>query len=166
MTGVQTCALPICRSTVAGNAAGPGGARVGNDPLNLNNLLGGGLNPNAGAANAGPITGEGFANWSDGLRNVEEIVDTPEWRNAVAAARERARLMRLEFNRNGTPPDWAKVELDIIKPLTEVRQRIAEELARRDSDNPAVVIDRDPVPTRHTAAVQKYSEEVGKGALP
>ena len=81
-------------------------------------------------------------------------------------ARERARLMRLEFNRNGTPPDWAKVELDIIKPLTEVRQRIAEELARRDSDNPAVVIDRDPVPTRHTAAVQKYSEEVGKGALP
>jgi len=47
-----------------------------------------------------------------------------------------------------------------------VRVSIAEELARRDADNPAVVMDRDPVPTRHTAAVQKYSEEVGKGVMP
>jgi hypothetical protein len=149
-----------------GDAAGTGGPRASNSALNLNNLTGGGLNAQAGAANAGPITGEGFAAWSDGLRNVEEIVDTPEWRNAVAAARERARLARLEYNRTGVTPDWAKVELDIIKPLTEVRQRIAEDLARRNSDNPTAVIDRDPVPARHSASVQKYSEEIGKGSMP
>ena len=43
-----------------------------------------------GAYVGGPLLGENFAGWSDRLRNVEELVDQPALRDAVANARERA----------------------------------------------------------------------------
>ena len=120
------------------------------------------LNPDTGRI-AGPIiTGDDFTPWSDRLRDVEEMIDVPELRNDVAAARERARLMRQEFKRDLKKPDWAVVRLQVIKPLVEVRDRITEELARRQSTDSLVPIDRDPVPTRYTELVRRYYEQLGK----
>ena len=49
-----------------------------------------------------------------------------------------------------------------MKPLTEVRDRIAEELARRESRQALVPIDRDPVPNRYSDLVRRYYEQLGK----
>jgi len=110
----------------------------------------------------GPITGEQFAEWSDRLRDVEEMVDLPDLRNEVSMARERARLMRQEFKGDRKKPDWAKVELQVVKPLVEVRQKLQEELARREVKDSLVPIDRDPVPARYSELVRRYYENLGK----
>jgi hypothetical protein len=80
----------------------------------------------------------------------------------VAAARERARLFRREFREDAKKPDWAEVELQIVKPLVEVRKQIAEELARRDPNELLAPIERDPVPNRFKESVDKYFENLGK----
>jgi hypothetical protein len=109
-----------------------------------------------------PLTGEDFATWSDRLREVEELIDEPDLRDDVAKARERARLIRQDFKRDRKKPDWAVVQLQVMKPLTEVRDRIAEELARRESREALVPLDRDPVPNRYSDLVRRYYEELGK----
>jgi len=115
-----------------------------------------------GGYEGGPITGEDFAPWSDRLREVEELVDTPSLRTEVARARERARQVRQDFKRNQDKPDWASVRLQVLKPLVEVRNEIKEELARREPNEQLVPIDRDPVPNRYSEAVRKYYEQLGK----
>jgi hypothetical protein len=110
----------------------------------------------------GPLTGGDFGPWSDRLREVEEVLEFPDLRNEVASARERARLMRQDFKRDQKKPDWAVVRLQVMKPLLEVRDRVADELARRDSNDALVPIDRDPVPTRYSDLVRRYYEELGK----
>ena len=110
----------------------------------------------------GPITGDNFAGWSDRLRDVEEMVEAPELRNQVAQARDRARQLRQEFRRDLKKPDWAVVRLQVVKPLVEVRDRIAEELARRGTSEALVPIDRDPVPNRYSELVRRYYEALGK----
>lgn len=115
-----------------------------------------------GAPFTGPITGDDFGPWSDRLRDVEEMVDVPELRNNIAVARERARLARQEYKRDRKKPDWAVVQLQVMKPLLEVRSRIADELARRESSDALVPIDRDPVPNRYSDLVRRYYEELGK----
>jgi len=119
------------------------------------------LDPNSGVWR-GPLTGEDFTQWSDGLRNVEEMIEIPALRNDVAVARERARLLRQDFKRDGKTPDWAVVRLSVVKPLVEVRQSISDELARRNSQEALVPLDRDPVPNRYSELVRKYYEELGK----
>jgi hypothetical protein len=110
----------------------------------------------------GPLTGEDFVPWSDGLRNVEEMIEIPTLRNDVAVARDRARVIRQDYKRTGKSPDWAVVQLQIVKPLVEVRDRISDELARRESQEALVPLDRDPVPSRYSDLVRKYYEELGK----
>jgi hypothetical protein len=110
----------------------------------------------------GPITGNDYGPWADGLRDVEEMIDAPDLRNEVAKARERVRLLRQEYKRDLKKPDWAVVNLQIVKPLVEVRNRIADELARRENSDALVPIDRDPVPNRYSDLVRKYYEELGK----
>jgi len=113
-------------------------------------------------ADRGPITGPGFAQWSDRLREVEEMVELPWVRDELARARERARQLRREFRRDLKKPDWAVVKLEVLHPLVEVRKEIADELARRAPADRLVPIDRDPVPARYAEAVRRYYEELGK----
>jgi hypothetical protein len=113
-----------------------------------------------------PLTGQNFGPWSDSLRDVEEMIEDPALRNEVAVARERARLMRQEFKRDRKKPDWAVVRLQVVNPLAEVRNRIADELARRQSNDALVPIDRDPVPSRYSDLVRRYYEELGRGSKP
>jgi len=151
--------------SLASAAGGPGSPGSGNaESLSLDNLMNGGGGSRAGATGApgAPITGDGYGAWSDRLREIEEIVDAPDLRNAVAAARERARLLRQDYKRDLKKPDWAVVQLQIVKPLLEVRDHISDELARRESKDSLTPIDRDPVPNRYAESVRKYYEQLGK----
>ncbi len=138
------------QEATAGPGAG-GGARDWNQLLTEN-----------ANRQAAPLTGEDFSAWSDGLREVEQLVDDPTLRDDIAKARERARLTRQDFKRERKKPDWAVVQLQVMKPLTEVRDRIAEELARRESRDALVPLDRDPVPNRYSELVRRYYQELGK----
>jgi len=112
---------------------------------------------------ANPITGGGFVDWSDRLRNVEEMLDSPQLRGEAARIRELAKGVRVEFKRHATQPDWDSVKVKIGNPLAELRDRITEELARRDTQQNIVPIDRDPVPPKYAERVRTYYEELGRG---
>ena len=114
-----------------------------------------------GAVSRGPITGPEFRNWSDRLRDVEEMIDQPELRNEVARVREKARAMRAEFKRHSKAPQPSLVKSDLSKPLLEIRDRVVEELARREKSDPLVPIDRDPVPGKFSDLVRRYYEKLG-----
>ncbi|MHC4323081.1 MAG: coiled-coil domain-containing protein [Planctomycetota bacterium] len=109
----------------------------------------------------GPLTGRDFRQWSDRLRDVEEMLSEPDFRNDVARVRDRARAVRAEFTRHGKEPQWNLVEQQITSPLTELRNRIVEELAKLKSDEAMVPIDRDPVPGRFAELVRRYYENLG-----
>jgi len=111
---------------------------------------------------AGPLTGERFIEWSDRLRKVEEMLDDPALRTEVARVRELAKGVRAEFKRHSVPPNWDMVNTKISAPLTELRNRVTEELARRESKENLVPIDRDPVPSKYADRVRRYYEELGR----
>ena len=170
----QQASQPGGRQPGSGPAGGgrpPGSPQQGGRPdtadrggVDLSQMLGGGQERGGGggADAAGPITGGDFAPWADRLRDVEDMVDQPDLRSSLATAREQARLMRLEYRRDLKKPDWADVQLKVVRPLVEVRDRIREELARRTPDETLVPIDRDPVPTRYSELVRRYYEDLGK----
>ena len=146
-----------------------GGQRGGNDQRGgsrggFEGILPAGVIAERGGEQAGPITSErGFADFSDRLRDVEEMVDSNALRNQLQSARDRLRTERLEFKRTGLKPtEWDLVRMQVMKPLVEVRQRIEEELAKRDNREAMVPIDRDPVPARFSELVRKYYENLGK----
>jgi len=97
------------------------------------------------------------------MRDVEEMLTRPVQRSEVARVRDRARTMRAEFKRHGAEPKWDLVEQQITKPLTELRKRLSDELARLQSDEAMVPIDRDPVPDRFAELVRRYYENLGGG---
>jgi hypothetical protein len=97
------------------------------------------------------------------MRDVEEMLTRPTLRNEVARVRDRARSMRAEFKRHGTEPQWDLVREQIIRPLTELSKNLSDELAKLQSDESLVPIDRDPVPDRFTELVRRYYENLGGG---
>ena len=111
-----------------------------------------------------PIAGDGFRDWSDRLRDVEEMVESSELRSRAARIRDRAREVRVELKRHSKTPQWRLVEEMIAQPLRELRRDVQEELLRRSAEkNSLVPIDRDPVPDQYTDAVQQYYENLGSG---
>ena len=96
------------------------------------------------------------------MRDVEEMVDVPDLRTDVARIRDRARALRIDYKKLGKKPDWAVVRTQISTPLAELRSRVGEELARRESKDALVPIDRDPVPAKFAEAVKRYYEKLGK----
>ena len=109
------------------------------------------------------MTGDEYSVWSQRLSNVEEMVDRPELRNQIAQARDRARAARTEYKRHAKPPQWDLVNSGILKPLLEVRERVADELSRRESSDSLAPIDRDPVPNKYSDLVKRYYEKLGSG---
>lgn len=110
-----------------------------------------------------PITGQGFVQWSDQVRNVEELIDDPKLRAEVARIREAARAMRAEFKRHSKEPQWGLVRMQILEPLSEIQEKLKEEIARRESPDSLVPIDRDPVPDKYAELVRRYYERIGSG---
>ncbi len=140
------------------------GERAG-QPSGQPNRSGGALSRYAAEnPQAAPLTGDDFRDWSDGLRDVEELVEDPELRSQAARVRDRARDVRLEFRRHSKEPQWELVDKLIAEPLRELKRNVSEELLRRSADKHAPVpIDRDPVPAEYTDAVRKYYESLGSG---
>jgi hypothetical protein len=114
-----------------------------------------------GGGGGGPLTGGGYRDWANRLGEVEELLDSPDLRTEVARVRDRVRVARSEYNRHGEPPRWDLVEMEMASPLGEVRDRLIQELARRQSPEALVPIDRDLVPPRYSELVRRYYENLG-----
>ena len=111
----------------------------------------------------GPITGEGFREWTDRMRDVEELLEDPDMRAEAARIRDRVRGAREEFKRHAKMPDWKQMKTLVADPIHELRNRIADEVRRRESPDALVPIDRDPVPPQYSDAVRRYYERLGSG---
>ncbi len=123
----------------------------------------GGQGGGAGSGNEGPLTGEKFSEWNERLRDVESMVSDPKLQAEVAKVRERARSVRSEFKRHSQTPNWDLVRTTVREPLTELQRQLAEEIAKRESPDSLVPVDRDPVPTRYRDLVRGYYERLGSG---
>lgn len=110
---------------------------------------------------AGPIREEGFREWFDRMRAVEDLIDDPALRAEAARIRDRVRNEREEFKRHAKEPDWKKLQEMVATPLNELRNRVAEEVRKRESPNALVPIDRDPVPPEFADGVRRYYEKLG-----
>ena len=115
----------------------------------------------AGGGVEAPMTGRDFVRWSDRLRDVEEILQSPDLRLDVARIREQARLWREEQKRHANDPQWNLLENQVINPLRVVQKRVADELARHNSRDAVVPVDRDPVPQKYSDLVSRYYERLG-----
>jgi len=146
---------PNSQGGPGGNPRG-GGRRSGADRM-LDRLGG---NPNGPG---GPITGGGFREWSDRMRDVEELLEDPALRAEAARIRDRVRGAREEFKRHSKEPDWTKMKGLVADPIGELRDRIAEEVRRREAPDSLVPIDRDPVPPRFAEGLRRYFERLGSG---
>ncbi len=135
-----------------GNGGGGGGGRERSGV--------GGTNRGEGV---NPITGDGFRQWSDRLRDVEELLTNPDLRAEAARIRDRARGAREEARRHAQPLDPGKLKEMVADPILELRNRVAEEVRRRESPDALVPIDRDPVPPRFAEGVRRYYERLGSG---
>ncbi|RUL87176.1 DUF4175 family protein [Tautonia sociabilis] len=138
-------------------AEGGGGGSGGLDDLLDGFRIGGRSGP------GGPIVGDGFREWSDRMRDVEELLDDPELSAEAARIRDRVRGAREEFRRHAREPDWEKLQDLVAEPIRELRDRVAEELRRLESPDDLVPIDRDPVPPRFAEGVRRYFERLGSG---
>lgn len=116
-----------------------------------------------GARNFAPLAGEDFLDWSDRLRDVEEMVGDPQLEAEAARIRERARGIRRNLKRHSQTPNWDLIKLEVAEPLAELRDRVAEELLRRTKQDALVPLDRDPVPPKYTEKTRRYYERLGSG---
>lgn len=118
-------------------------------------MEGGGFQPTS------PFGGDDFVDWSDRLRDVEEIVDDPELRAEAARIRDAAREIRRELKGTSAPPQWDIIKRKVAQPLSNLQNRVAEELLKRTADDARVPIDKDPVPAQYENAVRRYYERLG-----
>ena len=109
------------------------------------------------------FTGDGYDRWSDRLRNVEELLNNPELRNEAAKVLDRARELRINLKRSNEAPQVAVLNTRITQPLMELRDRVAEELSKKDAGKNLAPVDRDPVPAEFRDLVKRYYKELGAG---
>ncbi len=112
---------------------------------------------------SGVFTGSGYDQWSDRLRNVEELLDNPELRNEAAKVQDRARSLRIDLKRSNEAPQSAYLNTRITQPLMELRDRVVEELSKKDAGKNLAPVDRDPVPAEYRDLVKRYYQELGAG---
>ena len=75
--------------------------------------------------------------------------------------RERVAAYRSDFRKRGQKPDADTLRSTVLDPMTEVRTRLQEDLARLANANSLVPLDHDPVPENYTEMVRKYYEKLG-----
>ncbi len=109
------------------------------------------------------FTGNGYEQWSDRLRNVEELLNQPELRNEAAKVLDRARELRINLKRSNEAPQVASLNTRITQPLIELRDRVVEELSKKDAGKNLAPVDRDPVPAEFRDLVKRYYQELGAG---
>lgn len=97
------------------------------------------------------------------MRDVEELIEDADLRAEAARIRDRVRGVRENYKRHSKVPDWTKLQDLVANPMNELRERIAEEVRRRESPDALVPIDRDPVPPQFAEGVRRYYERLGSG---
>jgi hypothetical protein len=149
----------------ANGAGGDGGDRLREAARQFGGAAngGGGGAARGGVGVNGPITGSDFVNWSDRMRDVEQVIDSPDLRNRLAGARERLSVYRANFRRSGQKPDANLLTSQVLDPMNEVRTRLQEDLARLADSKSLVPLDHDPVPENYSELVRKYYEKLGGG---
>ncbi|HJT34627.1 MAG TPA: hypothetical protein VJ783_21535 [Pirellulales bacterium] len=154
---------PNTDSTSPSQSGGRGSERGG--PRSLSGITGPGgpRSPDDQRRGFAPIAGEDFMDWSDRLRDVEEMVDDPELRAEAARIRQRARDIRVDLKRNFQAPRWDLVKMEVSDALVELRDRVVEELLRRTSKDAVLPLDRDPVPPKYLEKTRRYYERLGTG---
>ncbi len=109
----------------------------------------------------GPLTGLDYRDWENRLREVEEVIEIPELRNQVSEVRQSARDIRRENKENGKPPKWDLVDMQILRPMTEINKRLEQELSLRKPKREMVPVDHEPVPAQYSELVRRYYERLG-----
>jgi hypothetical protein len=94
---------------------------------------------------------------------VEELLNNPELRNDAAKILDRARELRVNLKRSNEAPQVSYLNQRITAPLVELRDRVAEELSKKDSGKNLAPVDRDPVPAEFRDLVKRYYKELGAG---
>jgi hypothetical protein len=117
-----------------------------------------------GAGNPGSWEApERFRAWADRLRDVQELLGEPGLRTDAARVLDRARSLRGGTRRHADRPQWALLETEVVRPLSELRDRVNEELRRISPDKDKLApIDRDPVPSRYSELVRRYYQSLGR----
>ena len=142
------------------------------------NAASGGQPSGAAAAVAGGSTGcskaSRRARRADHRGGVPAVV-RPDARRRGAARRPRTASRGRADSRSRagsargiqTPLQGARLEpvarASCAEPINELRDRIAEEVRRRESPDALVPIDRDPVPPQFAEGVRRYYERLGSG---
>ena len=101
--------------------------------------------------------------WRLGLDRVEALLERPQLRAGVARVQQAAEQLRGDMKRNASKPSPEQIQQTLLAPLTELRDAISSELARREGRENDAPIDRDPVPRKHEASVRRYYEALGGG---
>jgi hypothetical protein len=110
-----------------------------------------------------PLMGEDYAQWTDQLRDIEELVRDPDLRAQAARVREAAREFRIEYKRHSKEPQWDLVKKLISDPLQELQRKLQQELVRKTAkQNELVPLDRDPVPEKYRTELDRYFERLGE----
>lgn len=123
----------------------------------------GGGGSSGNSQGGGPLTGDQFTEFNERLRDVESMVSDPQLQVDVQKVRDRARSVRAEFKRHTNTPNWELVRTSVHQPMLELQQRLADEIAKRESPESLVPVDRDPVPVRYRDLVRQYYERLGAG---
>jgi len=137
--------------------------RLGDTPPSASNPTN--RTPQGGDGNRpyAPLTGDDFVDWSDRLRDVEEMVEDPELRAEAARIRDRAKGIRKDFKRHSKEPNWDLVKMNVLEPLIDLQRHVNQELLRRTAKDSLVPIDREPVPSNYAEQVRLYYERLGRG---
>lgn len=140
------------RSGGRGNPQGRGGGAI----LNLEDFA-------RDAETRGPITGESFRQWSEGMRDIEDMLDDAELSAAVARIRDRVEQARVDYTRHSKIPDWTKLRDLVADPIAELSSQIEQEIRRHESPDSLATVDRDSAPAEYAEQVRNYYERLGSG---
>ena len=116
---------------------------------------------NGGSGWRGPITGGGYIDWTERLRDVEQALDSQDVRNQLATVRERVAVYRRYFRESGRAPTKEELRNKVLEPLTLARNWVGQELSRAQNERSLVPLDRDPVQEKYSDLVRKYYEKLG-----
>ncbi len=152
---------PASQGQQTGNERQPEQQQSSNNARNANR--GGGLQRMSQGGNEyGPLTGDDYSTWVDSLRDVEELVTDPTMRGEVVRIREAAREMRVDYKRHSKEPQWSLVRKLIAEPISQLREKVQEELLRKSAERNAIVpVDHDPVPSKYQQQQDRYYENLG-----
>jgi hypothetical protein len=91
------------------------------------------------------------------------MLNRPELRNQASRVLDDARSLRIDARRDELPPQVDHLQLRVIKPLVQLRDKITDEIAVRDTKRPQLQLDSTPVPERYRDLVRRYAEQLGIG---